>query len=67
MRNTPKKPSVVAFAEPVGVEEDLGSARHVPGQREDEQHGRDQLDEHADAVDPRHELHAEGVDERWRR
>ncbi|MCY1244767.1 hypothetical protein D9M72_578640 [compost metagenome] len=36
----------------------------MPPQREDQQHGRDQFDEHADAVDPGHQLHAERVDER---
>ena len=54
---------VVALAEALGLEEDVGAAGDVRREQDDQQDRGDQLDEHAGAVDPRHQLHPEGVDD----
>jgi hypothetical protein len=45
----------------VRLEHDARAARGRHEERDHEQHGRDQLDEHARAVDLGHQLHAVGV------
>ena len=53
----------MALTRALSIEQHVGAARDVDSEQENQQHGGDQLDEHARAVDPGHQLHTQGVDD----